>query len=514
MGFYQGELDLYGLLDSLGFTGPDHAYDPTFKCRMPKQFEFMSDQHYGCSFVGGEGSSKTVSLMGCCILNSLNEANGQSLVGRLNMPALRDTTMQTFLEMVDPNDGEPDAIGGDKPNWIFRNGHKVMFRHLDISDPKVAGHIKSMNLSAAFVDEQSEINEEVFFLITGRLRRKGAYRRIYRGSSNPAGHDWQWRIFFDPDRKPEWKKDYHGITASSMENVHLPPEYHERRLALYPRDWADRFVYGHFSDFTDLIYKEFTEPSHVWDDSRGWEVFGGLSQPPLDWPVIIGIDIGGGEEGDPWAIGLTAVAPNGYLYKFAEVYGSDLRIAPIAEQIWEALGTRPVDGLAYDYAQRAAAIELEDYNLSGVPAIKEVKPGLFKMAQYLHVDPRYVHPFNPVIEGSPKWFCAKSCSNTVREYSGYKWAKDRSGNPKNEPSHENSHSPDSDRYAVHTFRPLPQEVKALAKWDRPDLPIMSKVYWQAKAINDEKQKKMARLARTPFHGVSMNRQLQRRLVSQ
>lgn len=499
MGFYNGELELDQLLESIGIG--NNGWEPGYTCRMPKQKEFMADQHFGCSYIGGEGSGKSVSLMGTCIINCMADPNGITLVGRLNLPALTATTMQTFLELVDADNGEPYGLNGNTPMWTFPNGHKVLFRHLDIDDPKVGAHIRSLNLSAAFVDEQCEVSEEVFFIITGRLRRKTAIRRIYRGSSNPAGHDWQWRTFFDPNRKAEFKRDYHGITASSMENVYLPAEYHQRRLALYPRDWADRFIYGHFSDFTDLIYKEFTEPSHVWDDSVPWEVFGNRPTPPVEWPVIIGVDIGGGEEGDPWAIGLISVAPNGYLYKFGEVYGSDLRIAPIAEQIWSQMEGRQVEGLAYDYAQRAAAIELEDYNLGGTPALKEVKPGLFKMAQYLHVDPRYIHPFNPAVLGSPKLFVAKSCVNTIREYSGYKWAKDRSGNPKNEPSHENSHSPDSDRYAIHTFRPLPQDVKAPKKWEHPDLPIMSKVYWQAKELNDERQKQLVRLSRTPFFSI-------------
>lgn len=517
MGYYQGELELDQLLESIGIAA-DGTLDKSYVCRMPKQREYMFDQHFGCSFVGGEGSSKSVSLMGLCIINSMADAGGITLVGRLNLPALTATTMQTFLELVEPDNGEPMGLTGNTPSWTFPNGHKVLFRHLDINDPKVAGHVRSLNLSAAFVDEQSEVSEQVFYLLVGRLRRKTAGRRIYRGASNPAGHDWQWRTFFDPDRKAELKRDYYGITASSMENVHLPPEYHARRLALYPPDWADRFIYGHFSDFTDLVYKEFTEPTHVWDDAQCWPVFAdkqhpqGRTNPPLEWPVIIGIDIGGGEEGDPWAIGLIAVAPNGYLYKFAEVYGSDLRIAPIAEQIHMHMEGRSIEGLAYDYAQRAAAIELEDYNLPGTPAVKEVKPGLFKMAQYLHVDPRYIHPFNPAITGSPKLFTAKSCINSVREYSNYKWAKDRSGNPKNEPSHESSHSPDSDRYAIHTFRPLPESTPQPKKWERPDLPIMSKLYWQAKEINDERQAKLQRLSRTPFASVNsgmMRRQMER-----
>ncbi len=451
---------------------------------MPKQRQFIGDQHFGCAFVGGEGSSKSVSLMGTCILNSLADPNGISLVGRLNMPALEATTMQTFLELVPADQGEPLGIGGQKPQWTFPNGHKVLFRHLDISDPKVMGHIKSLNLSAAYVDEQSEITQEVFFLIAGRLRRKTAFRRIYRGASNPAGHDWQWRVFFDPDRKAEWKRDYFGITSSSMENVYLPKEYHERRLALYPQDWADRFIYGHFTDFTDLVYKEFTELTHVWDDSRPWEAFEGKPYPPETWPVIIGIDIGGGagrnaagEEYDPWALALIAVAPNGYLYQFAEIYGSDLRIAPIAEAVWAAMAGRPLDGVAYDHAQRAAAVELEDYNLGGTPAVKEMKPGLFKVAQYMHVDKRFTHPFTGAM-GSPKFFVARSCVKTIEDLTGYKWARDRSGNPKDDPSHEHSHGCDAIRYALHTFRPLPEQIAKMKPWQNPNLDEFSRLYWR------------------------------------
>lgn len=485
MGYYQGELELKDAITGLE--------------KLPKAKQFVTSDKFAVAYVGGEGASKTVSLCLSCACNAIIEPKGKSLLGRLNMPALESTTMQTFLELM-PADGMGEWAD-TKKTWTFPNGHKVIFRHLDISDAKVKGHIRSENLSFVGVDEQSEINEETFFLLTGRLRRKGCNRRIYRGSSNPAGHDWQWRTFFDPDRKADLKNMTLGIGAASFENVFLPEEYHTRRKSLYPADWYDRFVLGSFTDFTDLIYKEFADISHIWDDSRTWEVFGGKSAPPADWPVIIGMDIGGGEEGDPWAIPLISVAPNGYLYQFAEVYGSDLRIAPIAAQIWECLGGRSYEGLAYDWAQRAAAIELEDYNLPGTPAQKEVKPGLFKVAQYMHVDPRFVHPFNPNIEGSPKFFVAKSCVNTIRELSGYKWAKDRSGNPKNEPAHEHSHCPDGIRYAIHTFRPLPQEIKPAKKWERPDLPIMSKLYWQKKEIHEERQKQMVRLARTPFFSI-------------
>lgn len=469
MGFYQGELELKDAIAGLE--------------RMPKQKEFVTSRHFAASYIGGEGAGKSVALCTSCICNAIIEPKGMSLLGRLNMPALESTTMRTFLELVPAEMGEWAEA---KKTWTFNNGHPVIFRHLDISDPKVTGHIRSLNLSFAGVDEQSEIPEEVFLMLTGRLRRKNVNRRIYRGSSNPAGHDWQWRYFFDPDRKQELKDMNLGIGAASMENVFLPEEYHIRRKCLYPADWYDRFVLGSFTDFTDLIYKEFGDVTHVWDDTARWEVFEGQSRPPVGWPVYVGMDVGGGEEGDPWAIPIASLAPDGNLYQFSEIYGSELRVKPIAEQFHEKMDGRTLDGMAYDYAQRAAAIELEDYGVSGQAAIKDVKPGLFKVAQYMHIDPRLIHPFTGKI-GSPRYFVAKSCVNTIRELTTYKWAKDKSGNAKNEPSHANSHCPDGIRYLIHTFRPLPSELVAPKKWENQKLDVASRLYWQRAEERAEKE---------------------------
>jgi hypothetical protein len=469
MGYWTGELELADAIKGLE--------------RMPKAKQFVTSNHFAVAFVGGEGASKSVSLCTSCICNAVIEPKGLSLLGRLNMPALEATTMRTFLELVPADMGEWAEA---KKTWTFTNGHEVLFRHLDISDPKVKGHIRSLNLSFAGVDEASETSEEVMLMLIGRLRRKNVSRRLYRSASNPAGHDYQWRYFFDPSRNAELKAMNLGIGASSMDNVFLPEEYHTRRKCLYPPDWYERFVLGSFSDFTDLIYKEFSEPTHVYDDSRKWAIFGDRTSPPLDWPVYVGMDVGGGEEGDPWAIPFAALGPDGNLYEFAEIYGSDLRLAPIAEQFHIIMEGRQLEGMAYDYAQRAAAIELEEYNIPGQPANKEVKPGLFKCAQYFHVDPRLKHPFNPEISGSPRYFLAKSCINGVRELSSYKWAKDRSGEAKNEPSHENSHSNDGRRYLIHTFRPLPAELPKPEKWMEANIPLMSRIYWQKKKEQDDK----------------------------
>lgn len=447
---------------------------------MPKQKEFIAATQRNAAYVGGVGSGKSVALVTTLILNAAADANGFSLVGRLNMPALETSTMKTFLEMVPEEYGE---WADTKKTYTMANGHQIVFKHLDITDPKIAGHIKSMNLSAAYVDEATEVSEEIYFLLLSRLRRKTAPRHIIRLASNPAGHDWIWRHFFDPERKESWRENNLGITASSFENPFLPEEYVENLVNIYPPDWADRFIYGHFSDFSDLVYKEFSDESHTWDCRKTYPIFGGLPHPPANWPVIVGIDIG--SDIDPWACCLIAVAPNGMLFQFEEVYGNSLLIRNIADELKlkMELGVpqgqrREIDGMAYDYANRQAALELAEHDICGVPAIKEVRPGLFKTAQYMHVDPRLEHPFNGKIKGSPRFFVSSACLNTRRELSAYKWAKDRAGTATGEPSHENSHSPDAVRYALHTFRPLPEKLAPPKLWENPALDEASRMYWR------------------------------------
>src|SRR5262249_35063353 len=145
--------------------------------------------------------------------------------------------------------------------------------------PKLVGHVRSLNLSGAYVDEATEVSEEVYFLLLGRLRRKGG-RKVARLASNPAGHDWIWKQFFDPGRKKEWKEMNFGITASTTDNPFLDPLYVERMLATYPADWADRFIFGNFSDFSDLVYKEFADETHTWNPEKSYPVFAGGGEPP------------------------------------------------------------------------------------------------------------------------------------------------------------------------------------------------------------------------------------------
>ncbi len=450
---------------------------------LPKQKEFLRAPERYVAYIGGEGSGKTVALCLAAIMNGHMNPGGMSLIGRATIPALKVTTRKTFLELfphewcADWKDTQPTAGG----MVVHKNGHEFHFVHLDMDDAAVRSHIRSMNLSHGYLDEGSELSEDAFRVVTGRLRRKGVNRRLLRVCGNPGGQDWQWRTFFDEKRPARLKRITRGILAPSTENYHLPKEYIEDRLCIYPPDWQERFIYGSFADFSDKIYKELSRDLHTWECAGGarYEVFGGHDHPPDNWPVIVGIDIGGGAEGDPWALVFIAVQPEtGFLYQYGEVYGTGILVRKIADEYFDRLGNHPLDGAAYDWENKVAGLELNAEGVPCAPANKDWRAGVFKVAQYLHPDPRLTHPFTGK-KNSPRYFvCRYCCPNTWRELVAYSWAKDRAGNPTGKPVGKDDHTCDAVRYAIHTFRPEPHQLKPKPIWDNPGLDMLSRMFWR------------------------------------
>lgn len=460
---------------------------------LPKQKDFISAVEKYVAYVGGFGSGKTVA--GCLAMILIGQAipNSLILVSRLNYPALKDTTRRTFLELF-PQDWVATKGWKETENrLIAQNGTEYLFRHLDMADTHQKAHIRSLNLTAWLVDEASEIPEDVFLTLAGRLRRKNANAHFGRLVGNPAGQDWLYKRFFDPRRPPAWMKAHRGITAPTTENIHLPADYVEDKLAIYPSDWVERYIYGSFADFSDLIYKDFDYRVHVMETGVKCALFNGNMEPPHDWPTIIGIDIGGV---DPWAFLFIKVAPNGMLFVMNEIYQSGILIRDLAEEYFRIMEGHSFEGMAYDYENQQAAYELGYYDINGTNAIKDVKPGIFKVGQYLHPDSRLVNPFTGH-EPSPRLFIAARCTNLIRELSTYKWAKDRYGVATGDPVDKDNHAPDALRYAIHTFRPEPQKVIPLEKWQAPELDALSRMFWKDVA---ETEKRVAARRKRPHFG--------------
>lgn len=457
---------------------------------MDKQREFLYSPAKLAAISGGFGASKTVTGCTWGVLIAWRISGSQHLVGRLNKPALESTTQATYLSLCP---AEWVAEWTESKGYLrLKNNAEVYFKHLDMSDADIKGHIRSMNLTTFLVDQSEEVTESTFLTLVGRLRRRtDPTAHFGRLLFNPAGHDWEWRRFFDPDRADALKKNA-GFTVSTYDNaLNLPEGYIQGMQDNYPKDWLDRFVTGSFADWSDLVYKDFDSKVHVWD-STDW-------MPPKEWPVIVGIDFGGA---DPWSVSFIAIEPTkGLLFLFDEIYERTILVSEIAERYRFIMEGRNLEGMAYDYENQQAAMELAEHDVTGSPANKDVRAGIFKVAQYLHCSPRVEHYFTHKTPG-PRLYFASHCHHHIEEIEGWKWAKDRSGELKqpSEPVDRDNHTCDSKRYAIHTFRPEPAQIDAPKIYENKDLNPASRLYWHRAALRkeDEDKHKDSPLIRSPF----------------
>jgi hypothetical protein len=456
---------------------------------MTTQRNFLFSPAKIAELSGGFGASKTVTACVWQILLAGQRIPGsEHLCGRLNKPALDMTTRATYLSL-SPRIWVDDWIE-TKGKLVWKNGATTWFKHLDIADADVAGHIRSMNLTSFLVDQAEEISESTFLTLIGRLRRHTEpLAHFGRMVINPAGQDWNWRRFFDPKRSEKWQKNL-GFSVDTRQNAkNLPEDYIQNMLDNYPEDWQARFIRGEFTEFSDLIYKEFSPGVHGYD-SREW-------LPPLEWSVIVGLDFGGV---DPWGVVFIAIEPkSGSLFVFDEIYQSGILVREIAERYQEIMKGRTLEGMAYDYENQQAALELGECGVDGSPANKDVKAGIFKVAQYLHVSPAASNYFTGQTPG-PRLYVASHCENTIRELGSYKWGKDRKGEVTGKPQDGNDHTCDALRYAIHTFRPEPASPEIPKNYENSKINPASRLYWHRKAINDEKvEREKAQLVfRSPF----------------
>lgn len=196
------------------------------------------DWTHGC-FVGGKGGGKTRFVIEELIQNALDFPGSLYLIGRKTLPALRDSTMREFMNVM------PDALIKDynksQRNVEIVNGSCFIFRPLD--DPK---KFESIQLSGFMFDEADEVEKHVYDTAKSRVRQMlGGKVPRYRTALvlNPVDEDhWIPRLFLhDP---PPGHKLFYCSTMDNMEN--LPPTYVDELKRIYTEDMQQRMIHGLF----------------------------------------------------------------------------------------------------------------------------------------------------------------------------------------------------------------------------------------------------------------------------
>lgn len=275
---------------------------------LPKQAEFIrlalsSQNPKYISYTGGIGSGKT--LVGCiALLSQALMHSGDYLISRLFFPELKTTTYKTFLEICPKELIVEHRVADMQIKVHSANGKtsNIYFRPLEEPDK-----MRSMNLSGFLIDEASQVSEEAFMLLQGRLRGPGLRKGLL--VSNPEGHNYIYRWFLRKDhlKSEVAKNQYHLIQAPSTENVHLPDGYVQSLMESWSEDRIKREIYGSFDSFAGQVFDEFRRDIHVVKPFR----------IPENWQRHLRIDHG---LRNPAAFLSCAISPEGEVYVYREMY--------------------------------------------------------------------------------------------------------------------------------------------------------------------------------------------------
>ena len=419
---------------------------------MEKQKQFHQAPQKFKALVGGMGSGKTLPGSAEAIYLSMEVPKNLGLIGRATYPELRDSTRKEVLDFPVEVDGKeyplvasPIVKSFNKAENVltFVNGSQILFRSLEDAFDK----IKSLNLGWFWVDELTEITEEIWFGLVGRLRRNGS-QLIGYGTTNPEGHDWVWKRF-----KMNPGTDHFCVEMSSKENLFLPDGYVASLEAQYPPEWVRRYVDGSFDAFSGLIYKDF-------QDKEPWTFK--KREIPDKWYKFIGLDHG---YRNPTCILWGAVDPQGTIWIYDEFFSSEMLVSGLANIILTKNKRQDVKGFLIDpscknrngVTGRSVIDEFESQGLYFNPANNDIRAGINHVQECL----------KPNEKGIPKLKISVECPHLREELQSYRW-KDLRPSAKTDaperPMKKDDHAVDALRYMViYTFE-MPEVRKKQSSW--------------------------------------------------
>ena len=404
---------------------------------LPKQGEFISRPERFTALSGGFGSAKT--FAGCMkgiILSAIFPGNS-GLVSRMTYPELRDATRKTFFELLPPS--WILSWNESYNTLILKNGSQVIFRPIDDIRKQ-----RSLKLGWYYVDQAEECVREDFLDLAGRLRHP-VPRQFGFVTVNPDGHNWVWQDFFKDGKGKN--EQYFGINSTTFDNPYLPDGYIQSLLDAYPKEWADRFIYGSHDVKSGVILSEFSDNLMV-------DPFimprAGLKGRGMDW----GID-------KPCTRVSVALSDDGTFYVF-DTYGrSNLTPEEHSDNILNRdkgieYQTTKMDRTAWN--KNATSKDRDKMSI----ALQFIKAGI-KMSQA-------TTDFNGSLlilkslmkQGKVKFFRGQ-CDDLVEEIKAWKWGRIVAG--KESPTTGDDHYIDALRYIIYALYGRVSESVSVEKKD-------------------------------------------------
>lgn len=254
-----------------------HTYEPGAK----QSLFHESGAKYRLA-MGGYGSGKTTMGVWEDILQALEYPGSVGVFYRKTYPALRDSTLRSYLEECPPELISRFVRTEGREAIEFTNSSKTLLRCLD--DYLKLG---SMQFDRVSIDEAGEVGEREFrALAFGRLRGTIGPRRLM-AYTNPVD-DTHWLYEFFVNQAGPDTACFHFSTYDNA--AHLPDGYIARLEQMSPAEQR-MYLHGLWGVVAQgrLAFPTFNEAIHVGDfrvipnhpTARGWDP--GFTHPACVW---------------------------------------------------------------------------------------------------------------------------------------------------------------------------------------------------------------------------------------
>ena len=285
-----------------------------------RQREFLTSSTRYTAYGGARGGGKSWAVRTKAALMSLKYPGIRILLVRKTYPELRENHIVPLVKML----RDVADYSESKKTLTLCCGSRIKFGYCDAETD--TGQYQGQEYDFIFIDEATQMEEEVFIALKASLRGANDYpKRIYL-TCNPGGvgHSWVKRLFVDRRFLPsEDPLDYRFIPARLSDNQILrerDPSY-LKALQSLPEDLRRAWLDGCWDVFKGQYFEEFSRDLHVVEP---FEI-------PSSYRRFVAFDYGL----DMLACLWFAVSPDGWIYVYRELHQPGLIVSEAAKKILE-----------------------------------------------------------------------------------------------------------------------------------------------------------------------------------
>lgn len=238
-------------------------------------------------FGGGAGGAK--SLLGCYWLlkNSLKYPGTRWLMGRSKLKTLKETTLNTFLEVCQMQGVKPDIhfkINHQSNIITLYNGTEILMKDLFFyPSDKNFDELGSLEISGAFIDECNQLVSLAWSVVKSRIRYKLEeynLKGVIFGTCNPS-KGFVYADFYKPEKNGSILPGRRFIASLAKDNPYLPKKYIDNLNSL-PKNLRDRLYLG--------LWETDDDPTSLIDYENIENLFSNIFNINLLAPTYITVD--------------------------------------------------------------------------------------------------------------------------------------------------------------------------------------------------------------------------------